>query len=75
MLKKEFQLFDQTNKRTANLEKIFNAIMTVKPTSTENERVFSMSRNIVSKIRNRISDEAINALVFLKAYFIRTASK
>jgi hypothetical protein len=70
LIKKEFQLFESTGKRTPNLENLYKAVMTVKPTSTENERVFSLSGNIVTKIRNRLSDEAINALLFLKAYFI-----
>lgn len=71
LIKKEFQLFESTGQRTPTLEKMYKAVMTVKPTSTENERVFSLSGNIVSKIRNRLSDDAVNALVFLKAYFMR----
>lgn len=67
LIEKEFQLFESTGKRTPNLESLYKA---VKPTSTRNEHVFSLSGNIVSKIRNRLSDTAINALIFLKAYFI-----
>lgn len=69
IIKKEFQLYESTGKRTFNLEAIHKAILTVKPTSTENERVFSITGNIITKIRNRLSDKAINALVFLNAYF------
>lgn len=71
IIKKEFLLFEQTKKRSPNLESMYKAFLAVKPTSTENERVFSISGNVVNKIRNRLSDKAINALVFLKAYFIR----
>lgn len=71
IIKKEFLLFEQTGKRSPNLESLYKALLSVKPTSTENERVFSISGNVVNKIRNRLSDKAINALVFLKAYFIR----
>lgn len=71
IIRKEFLLFEQTGKRSPNLESKYKALLSVKPTSTENERVFSISGNVVNKIRNRLSDKAINALVFLKAYFIR----
>ncbi|GBP39998.1 hypothetical protein EVAR_39227_1 [Eumeta japonica] len=71
IVKKEFLLFVQNGKRSPNIESMYKALLSVKPTSTENERVFSISVNIVNKIRNRLSDKAINALVFLKAYFIR----
>lgn len=70
LIRKEFQLYESTGKRTPNLENLYKAVMSVKPTSTENERVFSLSGNFVTKIRNRLSDDAINALVFLKAYFL-----
>ncbi|KAF2883631.1 hypothetical protein ILUMI_22539 [Ignelater luminosus] len=71
LIKKEFQLFESTGKKTPNLENLYKALMTIKPTSTENERIFSLSGIFVTKIRNRLSDDAINALVFLKAYFIK----
>lgn len=61
-------MYKTTGKRTPNLQAIYKGMLTVKPTSTENERVFSTG-NIVSKIRNRLSDETINAFVFLNAYF------
>lgn len=40
---------------------------------TENEKTFSvyLSGNIAFKIRNRLSDEVINTLVFWIAYFMR----
>ncbi|CAK1597847.1 unnamed protein product [Parnassius mnemosyne] len=71
IIKKEFLLFEKTGKRTPNLETLYKALISVKQTSTENERVFSISGNVVSKIRSRLSDKSINALVYLKAYFIR----
>ncbi|CAB3232768.1 unnamed protein product [Arctia plantaginis] len=71
IVKKELLLFEQTGKRSPNLESMYKALLSVKPTTTKNERVFSISGNIVNKIRNHLSDEATNALVFLKTYFIR----
>lgn len=74
-LKKEFQLFEATGKRTENLELIYKALKTIKPTSVENERVFSLSGGLITKIRNRLSDKAVDALIFLKAYFIKLGKK
>jgi len=65
-LKQEFVLFKNTGKRTENLQKLFDALMTIKPTSTDVERVFSICTNFCSKIRSRLSDKSLNALVFLK---------
>lgn len=74
LIRKEFTHFESTGKRSANLENLYKALLTVKPTSTESERVFSLSSNFVTKIRNRLSDKSLNALVFLKAYFIQNTS-
>ncbi|GBP69398.1 hypothetical protein EVAR_54817_1 [Eumeta japonica] len=38
-LKKEFQLFENTGKRTESLELLYQALNTIKPTSVENESV------------------------------------
>ncbi|GBP75913.1 Folliculin-interacting protein 1 [Eumeta japonica] len=38
ILRKEFHLYETTGKRTPNLELLYKALLTVKPTSTENER-------------------------------------
>lgn len=45
--------------------------MTIKPMTTRNEYVFLLSGNIVSKIRNSLSDDAVNSSVFQKAYFMK----
>ena len=70
-LKKKF--FTATGKRTETLKLLYNALCTIKPTVVENERVFSLSGNFVTKIRNRLSDKAVRALTCLKAYFIKSA--
>lgn len=44
-------------------------LKTVVPTSVEAERVFSAVGNVVTKVRTRLNDETINALVFLKTYY------
>lgn len=71
-LKQEFILFKNTGKRTDNLQKIFNALLTIKPTSTDVERVFSICTHFCTKIRSRLSDVSLNSLVFLKFYYKKT---
>ena len=70
-LKAEFSLFEATNKRTKNLDLLFDALKTIKPSSVASERVFSISGNIVSKIRTRLSHRSVDILCFLKSYFLR----
>lgn len=65
-------MFEATGKRTENLELLYKALNSIKPTSVENERVFSLSGGVITKIRSRLSDKAVNALIFLKAYFIKS---
>jgi hypothetical protein len=70
-LKQEYLLFRNSGKRTYNLEDLFKAVSTVKPTSTSNERTFSVCTNLCTKIRSRLADKSLSALVFLKHYYIR----
>ena len=68
---KEFKLLEANNgKRTERLEKLYQALLTVKPTSTASERVFSVAGIFITKLRNRMSSSTLNALVFLKYYFL-----
>ena len=71
ILKKEMLLFEDSGKMPLNLEKLFNALKCIQPTSTESERVFSTSSNFCSKKRSNLSDKSINMLCFLKSYFLR----
>ena len=63
-IKQEFTLFCNTGKRTENLEKLFDAICSIKPTSTNSEGVFSKSANFCTKIRSRLSDKLLMWLHF-----------
>lgn len=74
-LKQEFSLFKSTGNRTQNLDSLLNAINTIKPTSIEAERTFSVSNNFCTRIRSSLSDKSISYLVFLKFYFARENSK
>jgi hypothetical protein len=63
-LKSEFTAFARTGVRSANLKKLYDALLTIKPTSTDVERVFSITNWYCSKIRSRLSDKSLSALVF-----------
>ena len=51
-LKAKFTLFKNTGQRTENLQKLYDALLTIKPTSTDVERVFSVCANFCTKIRS-----------------------
>lgn len=70
-IKKEFQNYENSGQKTTNITRLINLCKAMRPTSTEPERTFSTSGNFVTKLRSRLSDIAINALVFLKFHFTR----
>ena len=70
LLKQEFALYKRTNNKTKNITLLYNAIKTIKPTSTESERAFSIAANFCTKIRSRLSDSSLNALTFLKFHYL-----
>jgi hypothetical protein len=69
LVKKEMNLFEATKNRPSNLEKLYNALMTIPPTSVEPERAFSSASLFVTKIRNRLKPETIDVLSFLRQFF------
>lgn len=69
VLTKEFSLFEATHKRPPHLQQLFDALHSVQATSVEAERAFSICGQFVTKLRNRLSAESIDALCFLKAHF------
>lgn len=71
VLKQEFALYRKTSNKTKNILLLANAIKTIKPTSTESERAFSIASNFCTRIRSRLSDASLHALVFLKFYYMK----
>ena len=69
VVKKEMRLYEVTNTRPNNLEKLYAALKTIKPTTVEAERAFSALGYFVNKIRNRLNDNTIDALLFLRHYY------
>ena len=67
-VQKEMMLYEITKTRPNNLEKLYAALKTIKPTLVEAERAFSVLGYFGSKIRNRLNDDTIDAL-FLRHYY------
>lgn len=68
-LTNDFKLYEAQNKRTPNLEFLYNALLTIKPTSVESERAFSAGGGFATKIRSRLNDNTLSALVGLRKHF------
>ena len=69
VVQKEMMLYENTKTRPNNLEKLYAALKTIKPTSVEAEHAFSVLGYFGSKIRNRPNDDTIDALLFLHHYY------
>ena len=68
-MSREMGLLSETKKRTENLEKLYQALTTLPPTSVACERVFSISKFLVNARRASLKDKTIDDLVFLRWYF------
>lgn len=66
----DLKIFEATRVRTEKVEKLFQALLTIRPTSTVCERVFSVSGNFNTKLRASLKYKTLNNLVFLKYYFL-----
>ena len=69
VLSKEIDIFINGGEKGYYLQKAFDYLLTVQPTSVESERCFSSSGFICNKFRSRLEDATLNALVFLKFHF------
>jgi hypothetical protein len=70
LIQTEFKFFEKSGTRSSNLDKLFLALETIQPTSTCNERVFSVAGGFPTKIRNQMLYRMLNSLVILKYYFL-----
>ena len=69
LVEKEMQLYKiNPNERPKYLDLLFKALKTIKPTSVEAERAFSAMGWFVTKIRNRMSDKTLDALISMRQY-------
>lgn len=67
--KNAFDNYDRTKVRGPLLDKLFHALQSAQPTSTQSERNFSLAATVVTPERSRISTQKMNATCFLKGYF------
>jgi hypothetical protein len=68
-------VFEATNKRTNNLDILFDTLKTIKQSLVASEGAFSISGNFVSKIRTKLSHRSVDILCFLKPYFLKKNTK
>ena len=54
-----------------NLEKLYQALLTISPTSVAVERMFSTSGWLLNQRRASMSDSTLDDIIFLKSYFER----
>lgn len=73
--RKHLLMHKKTRVLSDQLNLIKNALLSVKPTSIDCERVFSITGKIVSPLRCSLSDKSINSLTFLKYHFLRESNK
>lgn len=67
--KKLFEQYDRRRIRGPQLDKLFDALCSIQPTSTQSERNFSLAASVATLKRNRLSSEKLSAIMFLKCYF------
>ena len=69
-IKKEMNFYESYPKsKPERLDKMNKALLTIKPTSVEPEHAFSIMGYFHTKLRNRLSDKVLDALVFLRQYY------
>ena len=69
--KQLYSLFETTKRRPEQLGQLYQALLTARPTSVEPQRVFSIMNYFVTKIRNRMSDRKLDAMVWMRQRFRR----
>ncbi|KAH9406698.1 hypothetical protein TYRP_012955 [Tyrophagus putrescentiae] len=74
-IKDEFKSMIATKVLTPKLELLYNALSTIQPSSTSCEEAFSVASLFATKLRNRSGPILLNALVFLKYYFLKKDGK
>ena len=68
-INKEMQLFEATKKRPKSLENLYRSLLTIRPTSVEAERAFSAMGLFATKIRNRLNEGTLNAMIVMRQFY------
>ena len=66
MVQKECEVFEASGRRPANLQHLYEALLTIQPTSEEAERAFSAYGLFVTKLRSRLHNSTVDALCFIR---------
>lgn len=65
----EFKYYDRNGVRGPLLERLYDALCSAQPTSTQSERNFSLAASIATKKRAKMEPKKLIAACFLKGYF------
>nr|CAI5846274.1 unnamed protein product [Callosobruchus analis]CAI5870182.1 unnamed protein product [Callosobruchus analis] len=68
IIKREQNLFEKGGARGANLQKAYEHLLTIVPTSVESERAFSAAGILCTKFRTRLNDNTLDRLSMLRAF-------
>ena len=71
MVKQPFIKYDLSYKKNARKKMLDDALKNIAPTSiaTASEQTFSIATDFIPKKRSKLSDKAIDDLIFEKGYF------
>ena len=69
VLKHEMSAYEQSGQRSENLENLYQAMLTIPPTSVESERAFSAVGLFVTKLRSSLGDSTLDALLTLRSHY------
>lgn len=68
-LDNEMERYEQSDVKGPLLEKMLLITKTLRPTTCDCERAFSVAGYFCSRLRSKLDDESLNTLCFLKSYF------
>ena len=71
----ELTAFETSGERSRNLENLYRALLSIKPTSVSSERAFSISGWLVSKRRSRLKNSIVDDLCFSKDFLEKNEPK
>ena len=71
-MKNHLKILETTGTMSEDLRVLKDALMSIRPTSTSSERVFSVAGHFNSKTRSKMGPNTLNAPIFLKYYFLNT---
>ena len=71
MVKNEMSLYEATKGQTrpVHLEQLYRALKSIKPSSIDPERGFSAMGYFCTKIRSRMGDDVLDAIIFMQQYY------